>query len=49
MIIPNLMVNDMPRAIAFYRDVVGLNVTMMISGDRDTITPVKRTAPLSSD
>lgn len=39
MIIPNLMVTDMARAIAFYRDVVGLQVTMMISDDRDILKP----------
>lgn len=39
MIIPNLMVTDMPHAIAFYRDVIGLGVTMMISADREILEP----------
>ncbi len=34
MIIPNLMITDMPRSIAFYRDLLGMNVTMMISAER---------------
>lgn len=37
MIIPNLMVTDMERAIAFYSDVVGLDVTMLISADREIL------------
>lgn len=39
MIIPNLMVTDMERAIAFYSDVVGLEVTMLISADREILKP----------
>ena len=37
MIIPNLMVTDMARAIAFYRDTVGMTVAMMISPRRDMV------------
>lgn len=35
MIIPNLMVTDMERSIAFYRDVLGLKVAFTIDGSRD--------------
>ena len=38
MIVPNLMVTDMARSIAFYRDVVGLTVTMMVTADRQMLT-----------
>ena len=37
MIIPNLMVTDMARSIAFYRDVIGMTVTMMISANRQML------------
>jgi catechol 2,3-dioxygenase-like lactoylglutathione lyase family enzyme len=36
MIITNLMVADMARAIAFYRDVIGMTVKMTVSPDRET-------------
>ena len=34
MIIPNLMVTNMPASLAFYRDFLGMTVTIMISADR---------------
>lgn len=34
MIIPNLMVRDLGRAIAFYRDVIGLKLTLTVGADR---------------
>lgn len=39
MIVPNLMVTDMARSIAFYRDVIGMDVSMMISADRTMLEP----------
>jgi catechol 2,3-dioxygenase-like lactoylglutathione lyase family enzyme len=39
MIVPNLMVTDMARSIAFYRDVIGMDITMMISADHDMLEP----------
>lgn len=39
MIVPNLMVTDMNRSIIFYRDVIGMTVTMMMSADRDMLEP----------
>lgn len=36
MIITNLMVADMVRSIAFYRDVIGMTVKMTVSPDRET-------------
>lgn len=38
MIIPNLMVADMGRSIAFYRDALGLRLVMAITADRRTLT-----------
>jgi catechol 2,3-dioxygenase-like lactoylglutathione lyase family enzyme len=35
MIIPNLIVADMAPSIAFYRDLLGLKVTMSVSADKD--------------
>ena len=38
MIVPNLMVSDMRAAIAFYRDLLGMTVTMMLTPDRSMHT-----------
>ena len=38
MIIPNLMVTDMSRALSFYRDLLGLEVTMTVDANRNTST-----------
>ncbi|MBL4892830.1 MAG: VOC family protein [Rhizobiaceae bacterium] len=38
MIIPNLMVTDMPRSIAFYRDVLGMKLTLMVSSDKQVMS-----------
>ena len=38
MIIPNLMITDMGRSIAFYRDLLGMSLTMMVSADKQIIT-----------
>ena len=38
MIIPNLMITNMVRSIAFYRDLLGMNLTMMISAERKILT-----------
>ena len=38
MITPNLMVSNMASSIAFYRDIIGLEVDMMISADRKFVT-----------
>ena len=38
MIVPNLMVTDMERAIAFYRDVIGMTVTMTLSADQQMLS-----------
>jgi len=38
MIIPNLMVTDMVRSIGFYRDVLGMTVTMMVSQEKQVLT-----------
>ncbi|MEM7022398.1 MAG: VOC family protein [Pseudomonadota bacterium] len=38
MIVPNLMVSDMRAAIAFYRDLLGMTVTMMLMPDRSMQT-----------
>ena len=35
MIVPNLMVTDMRRSIAFYRDTLGMKLTMTVSPNRD--------------
>ena len=35
MIVANLMVTDMARAVAFYRDKLGMTVTMSVSAGRD--------------
>jgi len=37
MIIPNLMVSDMARSLAFYRTGIGLDLVMAISGDRQVL------------
>ncbi|MEM9799661.1 MAG: VOC family protein [Planctomycetota bacterium] len=34
MIVPNLLVQDMPRSVAFYRDVLGMQVAMSVDADR---------------
>lgn len=34
MIIPNLMVTDVARSIAFYRDVLGFDLTMSVAADK---------------
>lgn len=38
MIVPNLMVSDLKRSLAFYRDVLGMTVTMIISPEREMQT-----------
>ncbi len=38
MIVPNLMVTDMPRSIAFYRDILGLTVGTTVSSDKSFAT-----------
>ncbi len=38
MIIPNLMVSDMRRSVAFYRDVLGFQPLVMVAADR-TVLP----------
>jgi catechol 2,3-dioxygenase-like lactoylglutathione lyase family enzyme len=38
LIIPNLMVSDMRRSVAFYRDVLGLQPSVMVAADR-TVLP----------
>ena len=38
MIIPNLMVTNMPRSLAFYRDVLGMKPMMAVSPQRDVIS-----------
>lgn len=37
MIIPNLLVTDMRRSIAFYRDVLGMRVTVLVAADRSVL------------
>jgi catechol 2,3-dioxygenase-like lactoylglutathione lyase family enzyme len=37
MIIPNLMVTDTARSIAFYRDVIGMTLVVAIGGEQDTL------------
>ena len=37
MIVPNLMVTDMRRSVAFYRDVLGMNLTMAVSPTREVM------------
>ncbi len=37
MIVPNLMVTDMQRSVAFYRDVLGMKLTMAISPSREVL------------
>lgn len=37
MIVPNLMVSDLARSIAFYRDVVGLSVDFAMDAERNMI------------
>ncbi len=39
MIVPNLMVTDMGRSIAFYRDIIGLTLTMTVSPDHEVDWP----------
>ena len=41
MIIPNLMVTDMTASLAFYKDILGMAVTMMISDDRQMLSSNK--------
>ncbi len=38
MIVPNLMVSDMPRAIAFYGEVFGMHVSVLVAADRSVST-----------
>lgn len=38
MIIPNLMVTDMARAVAFYRDVLGMRCAVAVRADRSVLT-----------
>ena len=38
MIIPNLLVTDVPACVAFYRDVLGFEVSMVIDGDRQMMS-----------
>lgn len=35
MIIPNLAVSDVPRAIAFYTDIIGMALNMTVAADRE--------------
>ena len=35
MIVPNLMVSDMGRTVRFYRDILGMTLTMKVSPERD--------------
>jgi catechol 2,3-dioxygenase-like lactoylglutathione lyase family enzyme len=37
-IIPNLMVTDMRRSVAFYRDVLGMTAVVMVAADRSLLT-----------
>jgi len=37
MIIPNLMVTNMRRSLAFYRDILGMSVSMMVSAEREIL------------
>ncbi len=37
MIVPNLMVTDMARSVAFYRDAFAMEPTMLVSGDRQIL------------
>ena len=39
MIVPNLMVRDMDRSTRFYRDTVGMTLTMTVSPDREVRWP----------
>ena len=39
MIVPNLMVSDMARSVRFYRDTLGMTLTMTVSPDRDVGWP----------
>lgn len=34
MIVPNLMVTDLERSVAFYRDVLGMTVAFVVGPDR---------------
>jgi len=36
-IIPNLMVSDMRRSVAFYRDILGMTVVVMVAADRSIL------------
>ncbi len=38
MIIPNLMISNMAQSIAFYCDIIGMNVEMMVSADQKILT-----------
>lgn len=37
LIIPNLLVTDMRRSLAFYRDVLGMRVAVMVGADRNVL------------
>ncbi len=37
LIIPNLLVTDMARSLAFYRDVLGLRVAVLVGADRSVL------------
>ena len=39
MIVPNLMVSDMARSVRFYRDTLGMTLTMTVSPERDVGWP----------
>ena len=41
MIVPNLMVRDMARSVAFYRDTLGITLTMTVSPDRKVGWPAE--------
>lgn len=36
MIIPNLMVRDLPRSVAFYRDILGLKLALTVTAEHET-------------
>ena len=39
MIVPNLMVSDMARSVRFYRDILGMTLTMTVSPEREVGWP----------
>ena len=39
MIVPNLMVSDMVRSVRFYRDILGMTLTMTVSPEREVGWP----------